>query len=101
MTGPRSDATTGTDDLDARELLGALLASEARLRDQASILEMIAKGMALDETLTEVCRVVEAHIPGTSCTVTVGAEPASARDATQPAPTSCEYTINAFTDGRS
>ena len=51
-------------ELDAQELLGALLASEARLRDQASILEMVAKGMPLDETLTEICRVVEAHIPG-------------------------------------
>jgi diguanylate cyclase (GGDEF)-like protein len=101
MTGPRIDAATGTGDLDARELLGALLASEARLRDQASILEMIAKGMALDETLTEVCRMVEAHIPGTSCTVTVGADGATERPDGQPAPTSCVYTINAPTDGRS
>jgi diguanylate cyclase (GGDEF)-like protein len=102
MTGPISDASSGTtngpDDLDARELLGALLASEARLRDQASILEMIAKGMPLDETLTEVCRVVEAHIPGTNCTVEVGIEPGPGVDPEPP--TTCTYTVSAFTDGR-
>jgi diguanylate cyclase (GGDEF)-like protein len=93
-----SDGFDKADDLDARELLGALLASEARLRDQASILEMIAKGMPLDETLTEVCRVVEAHIPGVTCVVEVGAE-ADASLLT-PSLASRKFPITAFTDGR-
>ena len=99
--------TDSTEDLDARELLGALLTSEARLRDQASILEMIAKGMPLDETLTEICRVVEAHIPGTACAVVVGGEiPASGATAggsthpDLPVGTSRSFAIPAFTDGR-
>jgi diguanylate cyclase (GGDEF)-like protein len=100
--------TDGSEDLDARELLGALLTSEARLRDQASILEMIAKGMPLDETLTEICRVVEAHIPGTACAVVVGGEIPTSPGATGggsthpdlPVGTSRSFAIPAFTDGR-
>ncbi|HZP28373.1 MAG TPA: EAL domain-containing protein [Acidimicrobiia bacterium] len=96
---PASRAGAGGD-LDARELLGALLASEARLRDQASILEMIAKGMPLDETLTEVSRVVEAHIPGAACRVVVGADARSGRD-DDGVPAATRFVpISAFTDGR-
>ena len=80
--------------------------SEARLRDQASILEMIAKGMPLDETLTEICRVVEAHIPGTACAVVVGGEIPARADGGQldasgrPRARAGRSPIPAFTDGR-
>src|SRR6476646_11096136 len=108
MIEPIDDrAAVGTrgPELDAQELLGALLASEARLRDQASILEMIAKGMPLDETLTEICRVFEAHIPGAACAVVVGGEipPSTSADPTHPdlaVGTSRSFAIPAFTDGR-
>jgi diguanylate cyclase (GGDEF)-like protein len=89
--------------LDAQELLGALLASEARLRDQASILEMVAKGMPLEETLTEICRVVEGHVPGATCEVVVsgqllGTETVRLTDSDEDAHWSVP--IPAFTDGR-
>src|SRR5690349_7371050 len=98
-----ADATAWGPTLDAQELLGALLASEARLRDQASILEMVAKGMPLDETLTEICRVVEAHIPGASCDVVVSGQsflPDVLRHDGIPEDSHWSVPIPAFTDGR-
>ncbi|MEX2256347.1 MAG: EAL domain-containing protein [Acidimicrobiia bacterium] len=47
----------------------ALRASEARLRDQASILEMIATSTPRTDTLAEICRMVESQLVGTRCTV--------------------------------
>ncbi len=47
----------------------ALRASETRIRDQASILEMIATSVPLSETLAEICRMVEGQLPGMRCTV--------------------------------
>jgi diguanylate cyclase (GGDEF)-like protein len=47
----------------------ALRASEARLRDQASILEMIATGSSRGDALSEICRMVQHQIPGARCTV--------------------------------
>jgi len=106
MIEPIDDrAAVGTrgPELDAQELLGALLASEARLRDQASILEMVAKGMPLDETLTEICRAVEAHIPGATCDVVVngqGLDLAELRLAAAEENDHWSVAIPAFTDGR-
>ena len=47
----------------------ALRESEARVRDQASILEMIATSTPLAETLIEICLMVESQLPGIRCTV--------------------------------
>jgi diguanylate cyclase (GGDEF)-like protein/PAS domain S-box-containing protein len=47
----------------------ALRASEARLRDQASILEMIATSTPLEDTLAELCRLVEHQIERARCTI--------------------------------
>jgi len=47
----------------------ALRASEARLLDQASLLEMIATSAPIEETLAELCRIVESQLPETRCTV--------------------------------
>ncbi|HEY8216723.1 MAG TPA: EAL domain-containing protein [Acidimicrobiia bacterium] len=47
----------------------ALRASEARLRDQASVLEMIATSNPREDTLAEICRMVEHQIPGARSTV--------------------------------
>jgi diguanylate cyclase (GGDEF)-like protein/PAS domain S-box-containing protein len=52
-----------------RETEAALRASEERLRDQASILEMVATGGELTETLAELCRLVEAQVDGARSTV--------------------------------
>jgi diguanylate cyclase (GGDEF)-like protein/PAS domain S-box-containing protein len=54
---------------DRVEVEAALRASEARLRDQASILEMIATSTPRAETLSEICRLVESQIPRARCTV--------------------------------
>jgi diguanylate cyclase (GGDEF)-like protein/PAS domain S-box-containing protein len=43
--------------------------AEALVVDQARILETIAKGAPLTDTLTELCRVVEAHIPDGRCSI--------------------------------
>ena len=87
--------------LDADGLLVALRESEARLRDQASILEMVAKGMPLDETLTEICRVVESHAPRTRCAVLPAVS--GSIEGTTAAPdggATWSVPIPAFTDGR-
>ncbi len=47
----------------------ALRASEARLRDQASILEMIATSTPRADTLAEICRMVESQLDGARCTI--------------------------------
>ncbi len=60
---------TGRDETLQQEAADALRASEARIRDQASILEMIATSVPLPETLAEICRMVEGQLPGTRCTV--------------------------------
>ncbi|MCU1458671.1 MAG: domain S-box/diguanylate cyclase protein [Actinomycetia bacterium] len=39
-------------------------AAEQLVADQARILELIAKGAALPQTLSEMCRIIEAHVPG-------------------------------------
>ena len=54
---------------DRVEVEAALRASEARLRDQASVLEMIATGTPRIETLSEICRMVEHQITGARCSV--------------------------------
>jgi diguanylate cyclase (GGDEF)-like protein/PAS domain S-box-containing protein len=54
---------------DRVETEAQLRASEARLRDQASILEMIATSTPRADTLAEMCRMVESQVPGTRCTV--------------------------------
>jgi len=54
---------------DAKADVVALRASEARLQDQASLLEMIATSAPIEETLREVCRMVEGQLTGTRCTV--------------------------------
>ena len=51
------------------EAEAALRASDARVRDQASILEMIATGTPRADTLAEICRMVEHQIPEARCTV--------------------------------
>ncbi|HUF83747.1 MAG TPA: bifunctional diguanylate cyclase/phosphodiesterase [Acidimicrobiia bacterium] len=43
--------------------------AEALVVEQARILELIAQGAALDDILTDVCRVVENHAPGATCSV--------------------------------
>jgi diguanylate cyclase (GGDEF)-like protein/PAS domain S-box-containing protein len=45
--------------------------AEALVVDQARILETIAKGAPLTDTLTELCHVVEAHIPDGRCSIMV------------------------------
>jgi len=53
-----------------RETEEALRASERRLRDQANVLEMIATSEPLEDTLAEICRMVEATADrGGRCTV--------------------------------
>ena len=54
---------------DRVEAEAALRASEARFRDQASILEMIATSTPRSETLAEICRMVESQLPGVRCSV--------------------------------
>jgi diguanylate cyclase (GGDEF)-like protein/PAS domain S-box-containing protein len=54
---------------DCTEAEAARRTSESRLRDQASVLEMIATGTPRTETLSEICRMVEHQIPGARCTV--------------------------------
>jgi diguanylate cyclase (GGDEF)-like protein/PAS domain S-box-containing protein len=43
--------------------------AEALVLEQARILELIAQGAPLDDVLTDVCRVVENHAPGATCSV--------------------------------
>ncbi|MGQ0805208.1 MAG: sensor domain-containing protein [Actinomycetota bacterium] len=43
--------------------------AEALVLEQARILELIAQGASLDDILTDVCRVVENHAPGATCSV--------------------------------
>jgi diguanylate cyclase (GGDEF)-like protein/PAS domain S-box-containing protein len=43
--------------------------AELLVADQARILEMIATGAPLPNTLTEICRLVERHAPGERCSV--------------------------------
>ncbi len=43
--------------------------AEALVGDQVRILESIAKGAPLTDTLAELCRVVEAHIPDGRCSI--------------------------------
>jgi diguanylate cyclase (GGDEF)-like protein/PAS domain S-box-containing protein len=47
-----------------REIEEALRASERRLRDQANVLEMIATSEPLEETLAEICHMMEAPSGG-------------------------------------
>ncbi len=54
---------------DRVEAEAALRFSEARLRDQASILEMIATSSARADTLAEICRMVESQLDGARCTI--------------------------------
>ena len=54
---------------DQREIEEALRASERRLRDQANVLEMIATSEPLEETLAEICHMVEALGGETRCAV--------------------------------
>ena len=56
------------------EAEAALRASEERLRDQNSVLEMIATGTPLAETLDEICRIVEGEIADARCTVLLVAD---------------------------
>jgi diguanylate cyclase (GGDEF)-like protein/PAS domain S-box-containing protein len=60
---------TGRDVTLQREAASGVRASEARLREQASILEMIATSTPLPETLAEMCRMVESQLSGVRCTV--------------------------------
>jgi diguanylate cyclase (GGDEF)-like protein/PAS domain S-box-containing protein len=60
---------TGRDATLQQEAAAAVRASEARIRDQASILEMIATSVPLSETLAEICRMVEGQLSGIRCTV--------------------------------
>jgi diguanylate cyclase (GGDEF)-like protein len=53
------------------KVLSALRESEARLREQAAILEMIATGTARHETLSQICRLVERQIEGARCTILI------------------------------
>jgi diguanylate cyclase (GGDEF)-like protein/PAS domain S-box-containing protein len=43
--------------------------SEARDREQLAVLEMVAKGAAIDEILTALCRFGEMQIAGAKCTI--------------------------------
>jgi diguanylate cyclase (GGDEF)-like protein/PAS domain S-box-containing protein len=52
-----------------KQVEAALRTSEARLRDQASILEMIATSTPRADTLAEICRMVESHLPSVRCTI--------------------------------
>jgi diguanylate cyclase (GGDEF)-like protein/PAS domain S-box-containing protein len=52
-----------------KQIESALRTSEARLRDQASILEMIATSTPRADTLAEICRMVESHLPSVRCTI--------------------------------
>jgi len=60
---------TGRDVTERHEAASVIRASEARLREQASILEMIATSTPLPETLAEMCRMVERQLSGVRCTV--------------------------------
>ena len=60
---------TGRDVTQQHEAASAARVSEGHLREQASILEMIATSTALPETLAEMCRMVESQLPGVRCTV--------------------------------
>ncbi len=52
-----------------RSTEAALRSSEARLVEQASILEMIATAVPIEETLSEICRMLERRLPQARCTV--------------------------------
>ena len=52
-----------------KQVEAALRTSEARLRDQASILEMIATSTPRADTLAEICRMVESNLPSVRCTI--------------------------------
>jgi diguanylate cyclase (GGDEF)-like protein/PAS domain S-box-containing protein len=54
---------------ETRRTEASLRASEARLRDQAELLEMVARSRPLDETLTNLCRLTESELPGARCGV--------------------------------
>jgi diguanylate cyclase (GGDEF)-like protein/PAS domain S-box-containing protein len=56
------------------EAEAAFRSSEGRLRDQNSVLEMIATGTPLTETLDEICRIVEGQIVDARCTVLLVAD---------------------------
>ena len=60
---------TGRDVTRQHEAASAVRVSEARVREQASILEMIATSTPLPETLAEMCRMVEGQLSGIRCTV--------------------------------
>jgi diguanylate cyclase (GGDEF)-like protein/PAS domain S-box-containing protein len=60
---------TGRDVTLQHEAASTVRASEARVLEQASILEMIATSTPLPETLAEMCRMVESHLSGVRCTV--------------------------------
>jgi len=60
---------TGRDVTSQHEAAAAARTSEEHLREQASILEMIATSTALPETLAEMCRMVEGQLAGVRCTV--------------------------------
>ncbi len=60
---------SGRDVTVQHEAAAAVRASEARVRDQASILEMIATSVPVSETLAEICRMVEGQFTGIRCTV--------------------------------
>jgi len=52
-----------------KQVEAALRTSEARLRDQASILEMIATSTPRADTLAEICRMVQHQIAHARCTI--------------------------------
>ena len=54
---------------DSRHTEEALRTSEARMRDQAALLEMVARSTPLEETLTDLCRWTEKQLPGARCAV--------------------------------
>ncbi len=60
---------TGRDVTTQRASASAERASEARHVEQASILEMIATAAPIQDTLTEVCRMLERRLPHVRCTV--------------------------------
>lgn len=49
-------------------------AAEQLVADQARILELIAKGAALPQTLAEMCRIIEAHVPGARSSILLADE---------------------------